>query len=218
MVFGNHKKESTCRWRRRKEARPEEILEAALSLFTEKGFAATRMNDIAKLAGISKGTLYLYFDSKEAIFKAVVQQLVEPQIDRNESMVDEYEGTAVELLRQMVMGMWESIGNSSLSAIPKLMVSESGNFPELAHYFVNHVVKRSRKLFIKVIQRGVERGELKACEPAIVARLITAPLVHAAIWMHSLAAFDDAQDTRGYIEQHIDLFLHGLATDAGSRT
>lgn len=216
MVICKHNSGHGCKWRRRKEARPEEIVDAALSLFSDRGFAATRMHDVARQAGISKGTLYLYFANKEAIFREVVRQVIEPEIDRNESMAQQFEGTAPELLELMARGMWGNVCNSRLSVIPRMMVSESGTFPELAQYFVDHVVKRSRRLFVRVIELGIEKGELKACDPVATARLIVAPLVHAAIWMHSLSAYDDEQDADEYIHQHIQLFLHGIANEKES--
>ena len=75
--------------KRRKEARPSELLEAALELFVEKGFAATRLEDVASRAGVSKGTLYLYFENKDALFKAVVQEGIIPVIAENEAIAAE---------------------------------------------------------------------------------------------------------------------------------
>ena len=199
-----------CRWKRRKEARPEEILDAALKLFTEKGFSSTRMIDVAKAAGISKGTLYLYFDSKEAIFRDVVQQRITPQIDRFAQIVDEFDGSHADLLRNMINGWWMGIACTSLSAIPKIMVSESGNFPELAEYFTKTVVTRSRNLFSKVISRGMISGEFELYEAETVARLVIAPLVQATIWMHSLKPFDDETGTQNYLQLHTEFILNNL--------
>lgn len=210
MVFCNHKSDSSSRWKRRKEARPEEILDAALQLFTEKGFSSTRMIDVAKSAGISKGTLYLYFDSKEAIFREVVQQRITPQLDEVEAMVERFEGTQADLLRQLINGWWMSVACTSLSAIPKIVVSESGNFPELAEYFTHNVVIRSRNLFSKVISRGMINGEFKLYEAETVARLVVAPLVQATIWMHSLRQFDDESGTQNYIQLHTEFILNNL--------
>lgn len=201
---------SKCRWKRRKEARPEEILDAALTLFTEKGFSSTRMIDVAKAAGISKGTLYLYFDSKEAIFRDVVQQRITPQIDKVEQIVEGFEGTYAELLRNMINSWWMGIACTSLSAIPKIIVSESGNFPELAEYFTKNVVIRSRDLFSKVISRGMLSGEFKLYEAETVARLVVAPLVQATIWMHSLKPYDDDTGTQNYLQLHTEFILNSL--------
>ncbi len=204
---------SGCRWQRRKEARPEEILDAALQLFTEKGFSSTRMIDVAKAAGISKGTLYLYFENKEAIFRDVVQQRITPQIDHVESIVDGFEGSNAELLRNMINGWWVNIACTSLSAIPKLIVSESGNFPELAEYFTKSVVIRSRDLFSKVISRGMISGEFEIYEAEAVARLVVAPLVQATIWMHSLKPYDDETGTQNYLQLHTEFILNSLVKD-----
>ena len=213
MVFCNHKAEQGCRWRRRKEARPEEILDAALELFAEKGFSATRICDVAKKAGISKGTLYLYFDGKEAIFRAVVLEMIAPKIAREEELVEQFQGTTAELLKQMIYDWWSAIGETKLSAIPKLIISESGNFPELADFFVNKVVKRARNLYSKVISRGIVNGEFKVNDPDAVARLVIAPLVHLLIWQHSLKPFDDKLDVNEYIELHVNFILNGLNKD-----
>ncbi|RDH84462.1 MAG: TetR family transcriptional regulator [endosymbiont of Galathealinum brachiosum] len=209
-MFCDKKTDSKCRWKRRKEARPEEILDAALQLFTEKGFSSTRMVDVAKSAGISKGTLYLYFDSKEAIFKDVVQQRITPQLDEVEAMVESFEGSQAELLKQLINGWWMSIACTSLSAIPKIIVAESGNFPELASYFTQNVVIRSRNLFSKVISRGMINGEFNLYESEAVARLVVAPLVQATIWMHSLKPYDDESGTQNYLQLHTEFILNSL--------
>jgi AcrR family transcriptional regulator len=208
--------ESPCRWRRRKEARPEEILVAALELFTEKGFSATRMLDVAKNAGISKGTLYLYFENKEAIFRAVVQEMISPRLDEFEEMVKLYQGPSDELLRKMIKGWWQSVGETRLSAIPKLITSEAGNFPELAEFFVNTVVKRGRKIFTDVVSRGITSGEFNIYEPRAVARLIIAPLVQLTIWMHSLKPYDENMDNNDFLELHTEFILKSLIKQKGT--
>jgi len=206
--------QSSSRWQRRKEARPEEILDAALQLFTEKGFSATRMMDVAKAAGISKGTLYLYFSNKEAIFKEVVQQRITPQLDKVESLVSEFEGNQADLLKQLINGWWLGVACSSLSAIPKIITAESGNFPQLAEYFTHNVVTRSRHLFSKVIRRGMEAGEFKVYDAETVARLVVAPLVQATIWMHSLKPYDDDEGTQSYLQLHTEFILNALSKDS----
>lgn len=217
MVLSTHKTEESCRWRRRKEARPDEILDAALALFAARGFAATRMCDVARRAGISKGTLYLYFDSKEAIFREVVRRKIEPQISHYESVFDHHPGSMAELIETMIRGCWGNLCDSNLSAIPKLIVSESGNFPELAAYFTTHVVKRARKLFANAVREGIARGEFRECDPETMARLIVAPQVHTAIWQHSLRTYDDDINMQQFIDHHIEMILRGIKQEAGSR-
>ncbi|MCW9012437.1 MAG: TetR/AcrR family transcriptional regulator [Gammaproteobacteria bacterium] len=210
MVFCSHKSATACRWKRRKEARPEEILDAALALFTEKGFSATRMVDVAKKAGISKGTLYLYFDNKEAIFRSVIQEKITPQLSRVEDLIEHFEGSSAELLQQIIQHWWNSIGQTELSAIPKLVVSEAGNFPEFAEFFVNNVVKRARKLMASAISRGMASGEFNVYEPETVARLVISPLVQMVIWMHSLQPYDDAMNVDDVVNLHVEFIINGL--------
>jgi AcrR family transcriptional regulator len=205
--------DDSCRWHRRKDDRPEEILDAALHLFSEKGFSATRMQDVARAAGISKGTLYLYFSNKEAIFYQVVQQRITPQLDQVESMVNASTGSQADLLRQLINGWWLGVACSSLSAIPKIITSEAGNFPELARYFTLNVVTRSRKLFSRVIDRGMQRGEFRQYDADTVARLVIAPLVQATIWMHSLKPYDDDAGTQQYLQLHCEFILNSLLQD-----
>jgi len=213
MVFSISKSEPSSRWKRRKEDRPEEILNAALELFTEKGFAATRMDDVARSAGISKGTLYNYFESKESIFHAVVQEMISPEIEKVETMVANYKGPTDHLLRQLIRAWWTNVGETRLSAIPKIVISESGNFPELAEFFVETVVKRARRLFTDVVSRGVVSGEFNTVETQAVARLIIAPLVYATIWQHSLKPFDDDYLSDEYVDLHIKFILKSLIKD-----
>ena len=216
MNLCNPKSDSSCRWRRRKDARPDEILDAALDLFTEKGFSATRMIDVARKAGISKGTLYLYFENKEAIFRAVVHEMISPRLDEFEEMIKLHKGPSDVLLRQMIKGWWQSVGETRLSAIPKLIISEAGNFPELAEFFVNKVVKRGRKVFTDVVSRGITSGEFNVYEPKAVSRLIVAPLVQLTIWMHSLKAFDEKMNDEDFLELHTEFILKGLIKKSDS--
>lgn len=202
--------QNECRWRRRKEARPEEILEAALELFAEKGFSSTRMVDVAKKAGISKGTLYLYFDSKEKIFQELVTTFISPMVDEAELAISQFEGSASELLGEFVAGWWANIWYSPLSAIPKLIFSEAGNFPDMAKFYTDTIYKRVKKIFENIIQQGIDNNEFKKCDVDSAARLIMAPVIQANIWKHSLRPYDDELKDQTYIELHIQLFLNGL--------
>ena len=200
------------RWQRRKAERPGEIIEAALECFVAKGFMATRLDEVAQRAGVSKGTLYLYFDNKEALFKAVVETLVVPEIDQTEQQIQTFDGSAAELISHLVQQWWESVGESQLSGLPKLIISEAGNFPELASFYVENVISRVRRLIAQLITRGIEAGEFKRCEPAYAARLLLAPLVFAAIYQQSLLPYDNEPfEVSAYLENHLDIFLHGIA-------
>ena len=199
------------RWQRRKAERPGEIIDAALELFVAKGFMATRLDEVAKMAGVSKGTLYLYFENKEALFKAVVETLVVPEIERTEQQIQAFDGSVSELISQLVKQWWESVGESQLCGLPKLIIAEAGNFPELASFYVEHVIGRVRRVIAQLISRGIEAGEFKPNDPAYAARLLLAPMVFAAIYQHSLLPYDSEPfEMPTYIDNHLDIFLHGL--------
>jgi AcrR family transcriptional regulator len=207
------------RWRRRSEARPGEIVEAALDLFVEKGFAAAKMDDIARLAGVTKGTVYLYFPSKEDLFRAVVEEMMGPNIETGERMLAEHTGSAADLLRTLLHGWWELVGNQRVACLSKLMTGEAANFPHLAQYYVEHVVLRGRRIFQTAIERGIDSGEFRAVPVTDAARLAIAPLVQASIYKRSMIQHDpDGWDMDRYLNLHIDLFLRGLAKEPETET
>jgi AcrR family transcriptional regulator len=203
------------RWHRRKAERPGEIIDAALELFVAKGFMATRLDEVAQRAGVSKGTLYLYFENKEALFKAVVETLVLPEIERTEQQIQDFHGAASELITQLVKQWWATVGESQLGGLPKLIIAESGNFPELASFYVEQVIGRVRRVIARLISRGIASGEFKSCDPTYAARLLLAPMVFAAIYQHSLLPYDSEPiEMPAYLDNHLDIFLHGLAAPA----
>src|SRR5690349_22871571 len=122
-------------WRRRKDARPEEIIAAALDVFADRGFAATKLEDVARKAGVTKGTIYLYFENKEALFKALVRQTIVPVIAQGEALAQSFTGSARELFEQLIREYFRLVGDTALASIPRLMIAESQNFPELARFY-----------------------------------------------------------------------------------
>jgi AcrR family transcriptional regulator len=200
------------RFERRKDARPGEILDAALELFVEKGFAATRLEDVAQRAGVSKGTVYLYFDSKEDLFKSVVSSGIVRAIEEAEQLVSGYEGSSAELLRQIYTGWWQNIGGTKLSGIPKLMISEAQNFPELARFYYEEVVQRGSRLFARALERGIERGEFRRVNVDYTVRAMVSPLIMRAILEHSFLPCAGPEDfnTPAYFEHTLGLVLDGL--------
>ena len=200
------------RFERRKDARPGEILAAALELFVERGFAATRLEDVAQRAGVSKGTVYLYFDGKEELFKAVVRSGIVRAIEEAEQTVAGYEGSSAELLRALVAGWWQYIGSTKLSGIPKLMISEAQNFPELARFYYAEVIQRGSRLFETAIGRGIARGEFRPVNVDHTVRAVMAPLIMRTILQHSFlpCAGGDSFDAPAYFDSMLDLVLNGL--------
>src|SRR5262245_37923422 len=147
------------KWKRRKDARPAEILDAALDLFAERGFAATRMDDVAARAGVTKGTVYLYFKTKEELFKALVRAELLPNL----AAVEQAAGTepAADLLERLVHMWTERVLPSRVGVLPKLIIAEAGNFPELAKFYLHEVIHRGLALVRGVIARGVAAGEFR---------------------------------------------------------
>ncbi len=202
---------ATSSRQRRKQARPAELLAAALDHFVERGFAATKLDDVAAQAGVSKGTLYLYFGSKEELFKAVIRQGIFPVLDEGEAMLARHDGDARSLLQGLLLRWWELVGATPLGGIPKLMISEAGNFPEVAQYYYEHVIVRGRNLMRQVLERGIAAGEFRAVDIESGIDVIFAPLLMLTIWRYSLAPCGcGKQDPEIYLRTHLDLLLNGL--------
>jgi AcrR family transcriptional regulator len=200
---------------RRKEARPQELLDAALALFVEKGFAATRSDEVAVRAGVSKGTLYLYYPSKEELLKAVIQQNLGQVIAEGGGIVDEFQGPSGELLALLMRTWWERVGNTPAGGIHKIMMSEVRNFPEIAQYYQDEVVRPAAELLVRTLQRGVERGEFRAMPYEETTHALFAPLIFMALHQNSFGACPVEGmdiDPNRVIETHIDLMLNGLLT------
>ncbi|WP_153110523.1 TetR/AcrR family transcriptional regulator [Propionivibrio limicola] len=202
--------------RRRKEARPAELTAAALEHFVEKGYAATRLEDVAAQAGVSKGTLYLYFENKEALFRAVVEEGIVPVLAAAEEMLADFSGSSVDLLRRLLFGWWEQVGATRLAGVPKLIVAEAHNFPEVAQYYHDNVIVRGRSLVRRVLARGIERGEFRSLDVETAIDVIIAPLLMLVIWQSSLRFCGPEFVPENYLQTHFELLVRGLA--AGEET
>ena len=213
MGLLNTTENEACRWRLRKDERPAEILNASLKIFSLKVFAAARLDEVAKAAGVSKGTLYLYFESKEALFKAVVSEYILPQIAKAEEQAEDYQGSIKELMLNLVENWRCNVLETDISGISKIMMAEASNFPELAEFYLENVIQRSRAFVVSLIELGIERGEFRECEPQHVARSFLTPMVFSAIWKNSLAPFDEKYDINEYLKFTMDNFMRGLMKD-----
>lgn len=206
------------RWARRKEVRSQELLAAALDLFVERGYAATRLDDVAARAGVSKGTLYLYFSNKKDLFNAVVRENMLLAIGEAEQTISHYGGSSTELLHEILLGLWERIGNNKLSGITKLIMAESGNFPEIAKFYHDEVISRGNAMIIRVVDLGIACGEFRAIDAHQVSNAITAQGLMLMIWKHSLGASHIAPiASQEYLNCVIDLLLHGLRNKSGHK-
>lgn len=208
---------SSRRWQRRPQARPEEILRAAMQSFVERGFAATRLEEVGARAGVSKGTVYLYFNNKEDLFRSAVRESILPYIKSGEERIAGYQGDPLLLLRELYDRWAAVVCDPLLGGLCKLMVAEAANFPEVARFYMEEVVKRTRALFAAVTLRCMEAGHLRAAPVDFVVRDLTAPILFAAMWRHSLASHDDSPlDFPSYLDFHFSLVLQGLQPDPGT--
>lgn len=198
---------------RRKEARPGELLAAALDLFVEKGFAATRAEEVAQRAGVSKGTLFLYFPTKEDLFKAVVRQNMGQTIVEGQAKLASFSGPTTEMIPYLMHKWWESFGSTKASGLSKLMMSEATNFPDLAAFYYAEVIEPNHRLVKSVIQRGIDRGEFRSVDMDYAIFSILAPLIHLVTWKHSMGCCvsgDQQLDPQRYISTQADMVVHGL--------
>src|SRR5258706_8982550 len=201
----------TTRWRRRKDARPQEILEAALSVFAERGFSASRMELIAGRAGVSKGTIYLYFDSKEAVFRALVHEMLGTQVARFADHARGASGPVAPVLADVLRGIGEFLATSNRVVLPKIVIAEAGNFPDLARIYREEVIENGLGLFAGLLKKGMASGEFRTLPIPHAARLCIAPVLLAAIWRTTFAQLDsEPYDYAGLIETHIATLLRGL--------
>jgi AcrR family transcriptional regulator len=206
------------RWRRRKDDRPREIMEAALEMFLEKGYSATRLEDIAQKANVTKGTLFIYFENKEDLFKSLVREGIAQLKEFDEQNRMDIRVSAQESILFMVNNWWKSLANTIFGKLPKLIVSDASNFPDITQLYIDEVMVPGRRMIAEVIQRGIDAGEFQPVNPEYAARLITAPLIMMSIWRHSGAKFESAPlNDVDYLNTHINVTLNGLVTRPAAR-
>jgi TetR/AcrR family transcriptional regulator len=198
---------------RRKEARPAELVGAALTLFVEKGFAATSVEEIAQSAGVSKGTLFLYFQSKEDLFKAVVRENISSALREAFDEVSVWTGSTADLVPYLMLQWWRRYGNMPAGGITKLMMSEARNFPSLAAFYQQEVVLPAQELIRLTLQRGIRRGEFRRVNVDLALYAILSPIMFLIMWKHSLGACmpaDAAIDPEKCLRMQADIVVRGL--------
>jgi AcrR family transcriptional regulator len=202
---------TSLRWKRRKDARPAELLDAAMSVFAEKGFAAARLEDIAARAGISKGTVYLYYASKEDMLRALIKAIPVARVDGIAQLAAAEAGPADETLRKVLRLFGAAMRDPMLMQFPRLVIGESGNFPWIAETYFQEVIKRGIAMLGDIIGRGVAQQCFRAVDPKYAAFGAMAPILLVAIWRTTFERFDDAPlDAQTFIDQHIETFVRGL--------
>ena len=204
--------EPSPRRTRRKDARPGELIDAALDLFVEKGYAATKVDEVAARAGVSKGTLFLYFPSKEDLFKEVVRHNMGRHFAEWDVEIEQYPHGTSELLRHAYDLWWTHIGSTKASGLSKLILSEAHNFPDIAAFYRAEVVLPSNRLIRRILERGVARGEFRPLDLDCAVQVVVAPLVFMMMWRHSGVCMPESQDVtpQRFIAAQLDNLLAGF--------
>ena len=201
------------RWRRRKDERPAEIVAAALAVFAEKGFAAARLDEIAARAGLSKGTLYLYFADKASIFRAVVAEAVAPNLEMVEAAADSFSGSFADLVRTLVPTLARVASETPIGGVVKMVIGESRNFPELAKVWHDDLVARAIAAMSSIVAAAQARGEVKPGDPRAYALGLISPMLMGIIWRETFEPIGaPAFDIEALARQHVETVLAGMLT------
>lgn len=196
--------------KRRKEARPEEILAAAIAVLGEVGFANARMADIAKRAGIAKGTIYLYFKTKDELFQGVVQHYLGPTLGRLDDLKTNFEGTAAELVAMAIRHAYrELVGSWERRTIMRILISEGARFPQLTSYYHREVISRGILMVKTLLERGVAQGEFREEVLSINPAVVMGPMIMASVWK---MIFDEVSplDVEEYARGHVEIVMRGV--------
>ena len=200
------------RFHRRKEDRPQEITEAALAAFAEKGYAATRVDDVARRAGVSKGLLYLYFKTKEELFKAVIRSFVVPRIEALTAIIDSSEMSAEDFLRGPFFDFVKTLPGSPISVLIRLMIAEGPKHPDLLQFYWDNVVSRGLAAITEVLERGVQQGEFRRSVVNDLPHLFAMPVLFSVVF--KLLFEKQCPDTDKLIETQINLLIAHMKGDA----
>lgn len=210
----SQKKQPEVRWRRRKENRPDEILNAAMECFVERGYAGTRLNEIAARANVTKGTLYLYFRNKEEIFESVVRKEVVNNIANFEKIAADKSLSAAALIKQLFEVWAQTFALTQVGALPKIIISEGRNFPEITRFYLEAVAARLFHLVEGVIRVGITRGEFRAVNIENTAHCIVAPALFAMIWKQTFEPHNEGNlDIKSLLDTHFSLLIKGLCSE-----
>jgi AcrR family transcriptional regulator len=206
---------SEPRWRRLPEERPRQILDAALAVFAERGLAAARLDDIARRAGLSKGTIYLYFPNKEELFREVVRDSVIAFIERGEARAEVFADPMQALLCWME-GYWAWLRTPVFPVMHRLVNSELHSFPDLASFYTTEVIERAHRLVSGMIERLMNAGQFRRMDSLVAARMLTSAFVMHALWFHQRDSFKSLGNTADEVllAQIRDFFLHAMRPDA----
>jgi AcrR family transcriptional regulator len=196
--------------RRRKAERPQEILDAAFVEFSRNGYAVTTLDRIAERAGVTKGTIYVYFENKEHLFISMVRALKRATLDTVQEMFERHDGSTADLLRAQFSFIYQHIvEDKRRREVVRMLIAEAARFPELADRYHEEILRPCLDMLQRAIQRGIDRGEIRKSPIVASPQVIFAPIVLVDQWM---MMFDDRQplDLKAYFDAHLDLVLNGL--------
>ena len=203
------------KWQRRSEDRPREICAAALDVFAEKGFAAAKLDEIARVAGVSKGTLYLYFDSKEDLFRAVVRNTVAPNLDMVRTIVETSDVPFADVVRMLLPRFAAMTARVRVGAVAKMVIGESRNFPELAKVWHDEVVSKALAMLSGLISRAQERGEVRPGDPRLLAMSLMGAMLMGVLYRETLEPVGGVPLDLEYLaRQHAETILRGMLVEA----
>lgn len=191
--------------------RPDEIVAAALELFVEKGFAGTRLDDIAARAGLSKAGVYLYFEDKTAILQVIIRETVGSKIEAIEMIAKAHQGPVAALIPRILEFMAGRIEETPLPSIAKLVIAESRAFPEIGRFYLDEVIGRGTALFEGLVAKGIAQGEFRKVDPMLTVRSLIGPMLLAILWKTVFEPIGAKPlDARALARHHADLMLHAL--------
>jgi AcrR family transcriptional regulator len=197
--------------RRAPAERPQEILNAALAQFVETGFAGTRLDDVARRAGLSKAAIYLYFDDKLSLFQGVIRQAITANLMTVETMLAAHRGPVADLLPRILEFMAGRIEDTPMASIAKLVIAESRAFPEIGQFYLKEVIGRGLPLLEGLIARGIKQGEFRKVDPAMTVRSLMGAMLLAGLWRTVFEPIGaEKLDVRALARHHADLMLHAL--------
>ena len=207
---------STPKWKRRAEDRPREICAAALDVFAQKGFAAARLDDIARRAGVSKPTRYLYFEDKEALFRAVVRDTIAPNLAAIRETIEGSDMPFADVVRLLLPRFAEITARVPVGPVAKMVIGESRNFPELAKVYYDLVVSQAIGAISGLIEKAQARSEIRPGDPRLHAMSLMGPMLMGVLWRETLEPAGGAPiDLDALAKQHCETVLAGLLTEAG---
>lgn len=204
---------------RRKDARPGELLEAALALFIEKGFGATRMEDVASQAGVSKGTVFRYYPSKEDLFKAVVRQHLTNRFSEWSSLIEQFDGDTETLLKTCAHAWWMAVGQTPAGGLDWVIMNEGHQFPELVQFFQQEVMAPGNQLVERILRRGIQRGDVRNIDIQYGVYAFVAMMLFLSLWQYKpdvCIPHHETLDAQRYLDSQIDILLHGMCKPSPS--